>query len=273
MIKLCACGCETPITSKRKLTEYIPGHNDTSKLPLLTKICACGCGKEFQTNKKHRKFFVGHNRRKQKEPDIWIDCACGCGQKLIKFSRWGIERKYINHHSRRFKTHEDYLRSLCDRRKEIKEENQNLDFPKEIIKECKECGLMKPHSWNSTFYLGSKKPEYKAKCRECTNEYHKANQKKNRPRVTQLVKKRRNKRKDDCIAYLGGKCNSCGYIGPRRAMTFHHKDPKIKEQDIAKILDHSWDKLKNELDKCELLCFRCHMEIEDHKDREKTNVS
>ena len=43
-------------------------------------------------------------------------------------------------------------------------------------------------------------------------------------------------------------------------MVFHHRDPNTKEFKIsAAILN--WEKIRQEIDKCELLCCRCHTEL------------
>jgi hypothetical protein len=43
-------------------------------------------------------------------------------------------------------------------------------------------------------------------------------------------------------------------------MTFHHRDAVTKEFSVSQMLDRSWEVLRPELDKCDLLCFNCHME-------------
>ncbi len=65
-----------------------------------------------------------------------------------------------------------------------------------------------------------------------------------------------------CIEYLGNKCKICEYNKCIAALDFHHLDPKIKEFGIAKFRRYSFDKrVKKELDKCILVCCRCHREI------------
>ena len=41
-------------------------------------------------------------------------------------------------------------------------------------------------------------------------------------------------------------------------MVFHHKNPSQKEFEISSVLTSSWDRIKIELDRCELLCANCH---------------
>ena len=64
------------------------------------------------------------------------------------------------------------------------------------------------------------------------------------------------------IQYKGGKCEKCNYsnLSAPGAFCFHHKDAKDKEFGISG-KNLSFDKIKVEVDKCLLLCVRCHAEI------------
>ena len=62
------------------------------------------------------------------------------------------------------------------------------------------------------------------------------------------------------VEYLGGKCNRCGYNNCIAALDFHHKDSDEKEFNITGGNLKSFEKIKSELDKCELLCANCHRE-------------
>jgi len=59
------------------------------------------------------------------------------------------------------------------------------------------------------------------------------------------------------IEYKGGKCEKCGLIDEPCVYDFHHLNPKEKEFSFGK-RNLSFDKIKNELDKCILLCANCH---------------
>ncbi len=77
------------------------------------------------------------------------------------------------------------------------------------------------------------------------------------------VKKYRKSKKRKCIDYKGGSCIICGYNKCDRAMDFHHLDPSKKDFSISHKNHISMDKTKLELDKCVLLCCRCHSEVHD----------
>jgi len=66
--------------------------------------------------------------------------------------------------------------------------------------------------------------------------------------------------KQKALDYKGGKCISCGYDRCPDALCFHHRDRIDKEASWNKLRLRSWDKIKKEIDKCDLLCCNCHSE-------------
>jgi len=64
------------------------------------------------------------------------------------------------------------------------------------------------------------------------------------------------------VVYKGGRC-PCGYDKNYAAIEFHHSEGENKESTISELIQglSNWDVIKKELDKCELLCCRCHREI------------
>ena len=76
------------------------------------------------------------------------------------------------------------------------------------------------------------------------------------------VKDRRRKVKELLVNYKGGKCEICGYDKCLGALDFHHLDPNEKEFSISSSnIYKNIDKLKEEVDKCILVCANCHREI------------
>lgn len=69
------------------------------------------------------------------------------------------------------------------------------------------------------------------------------------------------KRKKKAIEYLGGVCVICGYNGFYGAYHFHHLDPQQKKWQWTKLRLRKWSDVKDELDKCVLLCATCHSEV------------
>ncbi len=76
------------------------------------------------------------------------------------------------------------------------------------------------------------------------------------------VYKRRKKIRRMAIEYKGGRCNLCGYNRCIEALEFHHNNSSGKDFSISeKGYTRSWAVVKEELDKCSLLCANCHREI------------
>lgn len=78
---------------------------------------------------------------------------------------------------------------------------------------------------------------------------------------TCLVNRRRPARKLEAIQYKGGKCLVCQYKKCESAMDFHHVDPQTKQIGIGRAYLLRKEKFYAELDKCVLLCCRCHAEV------------
>lgn len=78
---------------------------------------------------------------------------------------------------------------------------------------------------------------------------------------TEAVKKRREKIKKDAIDYKGGKCEICGYNKCIEALEFHHINNDKDFGISAKGYTRSFKKIKEELDKCILVCANCHREL------------
>lgn len=92
-------------------------------------------------------------------------------------------------------------------------------------------------------------------CKKCHGELH-------RDRLREF--------KCECVEYKGGKCEICGYNRCISALEFHHLDPSVKEFSISRAATTKLsDRIKLELDKCQLLCCRCHRE--KHAEYEETS--
>lgn len=90
--------------------------------------------------------------------------------------------------------------------------------------------------------------------RQCS-EYRKARQR-------FKISEKRRELKLKAIAYKGGSCSVCGYNKCPGALIFHHINPDEKDFGIS----HNgsvwkFDLIKDELDKCILVCANCHAEI------------
>lgn len=66
------------------------------------------------------------------------------------------------------------------------------------------------------------------------------------------------------IKYKGGKCQNCNYSTCNESLEFHHIIKKNKSFKLSDKSYYSLEKLKEETDKCVLLCVNCHREVHDN---------
>lgn len=80
--------------------------------------------------------------------------------------------------------------------------------------------------------------------------------------IIRAVRKRRKKIRTMAIDYKGEKCIFCGYTKCIEALEFHHVRNDGKDFGISsKGYTRSWERVKQELDKCILVCANCHRKI------------
>lgn len=114
----------------------------------------------------------------------------------------------------------------------------------------KKCGKCQIEKEVSDFYFYKNKPRHW--CKRCDL-------------VNTLIHQRIFKEK--CVEYKGGECELCGYANSFAAMDFHHVDQSVKEFSIARSGRRKFDdRVKKELDKCQLLCANCHREAHAKED-------
>jgi predicted HNH restriction endonuclease len=127
-------------------------------------------------------------------------------------------------------------------------------------------------------------PEEKAKHRERTERYRKANPElyrlaaakfyksnpdkvaasskkwrtENKQHMLDFQREAKRQRKLEAIQHLGGKCHKCEGVFHPAVYEFHHTDPTTKTKDPSKMLLLKWETITKELDKCQLLCANCH---------------
>ena len=122
----------------------------------------------------------------------------------------------------------------------------------ELNKENKEKNKEKKVEYNKKWYQLNKE-----KLREKRAEYYKKWYQLNNEKVRENNTKYRKEKRAYCREYLGGKCVVCGTT---HNLQFDHIKREGKKYNIAPKITNKWDNLKEELDKCQLLCAPCHLE-------------
>jgi predicted transcriptional regulator len=113
---------------------------------------------------------------------------------------------------------------------------------------------LKKYDLKTRFHL--QKREKNVHCILCGNELK--DNSRNRSRCNSCTTRiRRYRTKLKAIELLGGKCNRCGWSGNIAAFEFHHSNDD-KEYGVGGMWHKSWELMKKEALKCELLCSNCH---------------
>lgn len=76
--------------------------------------------------------------------------------------------------------------------------------------------------------------------------------------INKYLKERSERLLAECKDALGNKCLRCG---SSNNLQFHHRDPDSKEFEVSKARSVSAERLKTELEKCDLLCAECHRNV------------
>jgi len=117
------------------------------------------------------------------------------------------------------------------------------------------CPKCKKDIDTKEFYQRRGKENSSTYCKPCTSE--------------QTLERTRNL-KSQMVEYKGGCCTRCGYKKYQGALGFHHIDPNGKDFNPSRLKNYSFnERLKNELDKCILVCSNCHREIHDEIIKQK----
>jgi hypothetical protein len=79
------------------------------------------------------------------------------------------------------------------------------------------------------------------------------------------LRQRRNLIKQQLLAEKGGKCSKCGYNETPSALVFHHTSPQTKCFPVSgtNLTKRSKKTVKQEADKCVVLCMNCHELVHD----------
>lgn len=74
---------------------------------------------------------------------------------------------------------------------------------------------------------------------------------------------------------LVAKCQVCGYDKCAAVLDCHHRDPALKEfsikawMQVHAVSEENVQTLRNELQKCDILCSNCHRELHWYKNHPK----
>lgn len=124
------------------------------------------------------------------------------------------------------------------------------------MKTCTKCNIPKELE-----EFDKKGNRYSSHCKVCRREYVKAHYNANKRYYLEKARRNQNlytKRYSDYKRSLS--CSDCNISFKEEPYLcdFHHLDSIEKDFNPSSLKDHSWKKLKLEIDKCIPLCANCH---------------
>jgi len=128
------------------------------------------------------------------------------------------------------------------------------------MKLCGKCGKTKPLT-EFTFKKGKHKPQ--SYCKDCNREYQREHYHRNKEKYFDDRKQRRKDSKEKAIKllleYVKDGCVDCGEKD-FEVLDFDHIEQSNKEYTISYMINNGFgvEKIKNELEKCRVLCSNCH---------------
>jgi hypothetical protein len=96
-------------------------------------------------------------------------------------------------------------------------------------------------------------------CQRATQRAYYANTPEYRIKVKADSKRRRLETKRKYLAHLKQqKCMDCG-IQDHVVLTHDHRQPELKKDCVSRMIYYAyWKRVKEEIDKCDVVCFNCH---------------
>lgn len=122
-----------------------------------------------------------------------------------------------------------------------RQKTRRSETPNEAGRRCTNCGRVYTHDY--------RQGHTRRLCNSC--------------RSNRGGREARHSLKRRLVEIKGGRCESCGYSRCLRALCFHHVDSEFKRFAIAGSHLRSLETLREELDRCLLLCRNCHAIVHD----------
>lgn len=108
----------------------------------------------------------------------------------------------------------------------------------------------------------SKKDGLQTFCKKCNNDNAKKDSIKNKKRWTQRLKEKREKYRKDFLTYKSTLFCCVCKENTSCCLDFHHLNHKKKNGEISSMFrNRPLEKLKQELEKCVVLCSNCHRKL------------
>jgi hypothetical protein len=97
-------------------------------------------------------------------------------------------------------------------------------------------------------------------CKECQKDYAKSHYAKDVAYYVEKAQRRRQRKASFIREAREVPCADCGGIFPFYMMEFDHKEPSLKDFNVASMSNNSWAEIRAEIEKCDVVCANHHRE-------------
>lgn len=132
---------------------------------------------------------------------------------------------------------------------------------------CKKCQVVKDEESFYWHRVGERNKTCKRCYLDSRKEYFKMRKSGLRVESSGYEQRRRNAQRERAVTLFGSRCSDCAGEFPACVYDFHHSDPSTKRklakgaklsQNRGVNFTRSWENIKQELEKCIMLCSNCH---------------
>ncbi len=173
-------------------------------------------------------------------------------EKMLEFINDGKSLNTISKETGKSLTTIRYWSKKYEIKSKFKNFSEEPFNPSKQYGDYKFCSRCKKDCPIEEFYQRRGNPHGGVYCKSCTSD--------------QTLERMQNLKRQ-MVQYKGGECVRCGYKKYFGALEFHHLNPSEKDFNPSSLKRYRFDdRIKNELDKCILVCSNCHREIH-HENR------
>lgn len=128
-----------------------------------------------------------------------------------------------------------------------------------MTKKCTVCKKRKPlGAFNAK---KTTRDGFQTKCRDCSRVLARSRYQRNKKSEIERIGLRKIEIRERLAEYKKGlKCLKCPECEPC-CLDFHHSDEKEFTIATAVVKGYSWDRIREEIEKCVVLCSNCHRKV------------
>ena len=199
-----------------------------------------------------------------KYPDVVIAERLSVDPSVIAYWRekFGIpsHAEYVKAERERWFAQGLHWCSRCEQYLPLDFFNKSRSGPLGLKSWCKQC--RKEYRRENKEKIRAQQKRHYEQNRGRVNRRNKEWRDRNKEYISEYMRDRHSSLKREAVALGGGCCQRCGYAEFNAGLSFHHVNPEDKEIAPSTVIGSgNSEAMREELDKCVLLCRNCHQSL------------